>query len=399
MKLPKLPLLVKILIAIGLGLLFGLFFPEWLTRIFATFSSIFASFLKFCVPLIILGLVAPGIADLGKNAGKLLLVTVVIAYGSTIFSGFMTYFSANAIYPIIDIGSESGNVDAANLGGNLLPPYFTIAIPPLFDVMTALVLAFMLGLGVSAVKGGGVTMKSFLSDLKGVVEITISKVIIPLLPLHIFGMFLNMSTSGIATEIVSTFGKVLLVIIALHIILLLIQFLTAGGIAKKNPFKLLWNMLPAYATALGTASSAATIPVTLRQAKKNGVDEDIADFCIPLCATIHLSGSALKITALALAVCILNGYSYDIQTFAGFIMMLGVITVAAPGVPGGVIMASMGILQSMLGFTDTDVALMIAIDLAIDNVATACNVTGDGAIAAVIDKIYGKKKTNPAITS
>ena len=390
MKIPKLPLLVKIIIAIGLGLLFGLFFPEWLTRIFATFSSIFASFLKFCVPLIILGLVAPGIADLGKSAGKLLLVTVAIAYGSTLFSGFMTYFSAITIYPAINIGTEVG-VDAANLGGSLLPPFFTIDIPPLFDVMTALVLAFMLGLGVSSIQSGGVTMKSFLNDLKGVVELTISKVIIPLLPLHIFGMFLNMSTSGIATNIIATFGKVLIVIVVLHIILLLIQFFAAGGIVKRNPFKLLWTMLPAYATALGTASSAATIPVTLRQTKKNGVDDDIADFCIPLCATIHLAGSTLKITALALTVCILNGYPYDIMTFVGFIMMLGVIMVAAPGVPGGAIMASMGILQSMLGFSTTDVALMIAIDLSIDNVATACNVTGDGAIALVVNKIYKKK--------
>jgi Na+/H+-dicarboxylate symporter len=200
-----------------------------------------------------------------------------------------------------------------------------------------------------------------------------------------------MSTSGIATNIIATFGKVLIVIVVLHIILLLIQFFVAGGIVKRNPFKLLWTMLPAYATALGTASSAATIPVTLRQTKKNGVDDDIADFCIPLCATIHLAGSTLKITALALTVCILNGYPYDIMTFAGFIMMLGVIMVAAPGVPGGAIMASMGILQSMLGFSTTDVALMIAIDLAIDNVATACNVTGDGAIALVVNKIYKKK--------
>lgn len=397
MKLPKLPLLVRILVAIGLGLLFGLFFPEWLTRIFATFSSIFASFLKFCVPLIILGLVAPGIADLGKSAGKLLLVTVAIAYGSTLFSGFMTYFSATTIYPMIDIGTEAGAIETASLGGSLLPPYFTIAIPPLFDVMTALVLAFMLGLGVSAIKSGGATMKSFLVDLKEVVELTISKVIIPLLPWHIFGMFLNMSTSGIASDVISTFGKVLIIIGVLHVILLLIQFFAAGSIAKKNPLKALWTMLPAYATALGTASSAATIPVTLRQAKKNGVDEDIADFCIPLCATIHLAGSTLKITAITLAICIINGYAFDINVYGGFILMLGVIMVAAPGVPGGTVMASMGIMQSMLGFTDADVALMIAIDLAIDNVATACNVTGDGAIALVLNKMYKKKQKTAAV--
>ncbi|MDR0659765.1 MAG: dicarboxylate/amino acid:cation symporter [Prevotellaceae bacterium] len=391
MKLPKLPLLVKVVIAIALGLLFGLFFPEWLTRIFATFNSIFASFLKFCVPLIILGLVAPGIADLGKSAGKLLLATVAIAYGSTLFSGYMTYFSATTIYPMINIGAGATTVEATSLGGSLLAPYFTIAIPPLFDVMTALVLAFMLGLGVSAIKGGRVTMKSFLVDLKGVVELTISKVIIPLLPWHIFGIFLNMSTSGIASNVISIFGKVLIVIVVLHIILLLIQFFTAGGIAKKNPLKALWTMLPAYATALGTASSAATIPVTLRQARKNVVNEDIADFCIPLCATIHLAGSTLKITAITLAICIINGYPFDLSVYSGFILMLGVIMVAAPGVPGGTVMASMGIMQSMLGFTDADIALMIAIDLAIDNVATACNVTGDGAIALVLNKLYNKK--------
>lgn len=393
MKIPKFPLLVKILIAIGLGLLFGTFFPEWLTRIFATFNSIFASFLKFCVPLIIVGLVAPGIADLGKSAGKLLLITVAIAYGSTLFAGFMTYFSGVTLYPLIDIGTTaSATTDAANLGGSLLSPYFTIGIPPIFEVMTALVLAFMLGLGVSALKDGGTTMKSFLGDLKGVVEVTITKVIIPLLPWHIFGMFLNMSTSGVASDVISTFGKVLIIIVILHIILLLIQFFAAGSIAKKNPLKLLWNMLPAYATALGTASSAATIPVTLRQAKKNGVNEDIADFCIPLCATIHLAGSTLKITAITLAICFINGYSFDVATYAGFIMMLGVIMVAAPGVPGGAVMAASGIVP-MLGFTPDDITLMIAIDLAIDNVATACNVTGDGAIAVVLNRIYSKKKT------
>ena len=392
MKIPKLPLLVKVVVAICLGLLFGLFFPEWLTRIFATFNSIFASFLKFCVPLIILGLVAPGIADLGKSAGKLLLLTVAIAYGSTLFSGFMTYFSCISLYPVLNIGAGSGAVEATGLGGSLLPPYFTLEIPPLFDVMTALVLSFMLGLGISAIKGGGATMRACLIDLKKVIELVISKVIIPLLPWHIFGMFLNMSTSGTANQVIATFGKVLAVIVVLHIILLLIQFFTAGSIAGKNPFKLLWTMIPAYTTALGTASSAATIPVTLRQTKKNGIDEDIADFCIPLCATIHLAGSTLKITAISLAICMINGYAFDMGTYFGFILMLGVIMVAAPGVPGGTIMASMGILQSMLGFSTADIALMIAIDLAIDNVATACNVTGDGAIAAVLNRIYKKKE-------
>ncbi|MDR0659766.1 MAG: dicarboxylate/amino acid:cation symporter [Prevotellaceae bacterium] len=396
MKLPKLPLLLKIAIAIALGLALGYVFPEWLSRIFVTFNSIFSAFLGFCIPLIILGLVAPGIADLGKNAGKLLLITVVIAYGSTLFSGFMTYFSSTAVFPLMDIGV--GGKDVINPEQGMLAPYFTIGIPPLFDVMTALVLAFMLGLGVSAIKSGGATMKSFLGDLKGVVELTIGKVIIPLLPLHIFGIFLNMSTSGTAFSIIATFGKVICVIFALHILLLLIQYFTAGAIVKRNPFKLLGTMLPAYATALGTSSSAATIPVTLKQVIKNGVDEDIADFCIPLCATIHLAGSTLKITAMALAVCFINGYQHDILTFAGFVLMLGVVMVAAPGVPGGAIMAAVAPLQSLLGFGEADIALMITVYVAIDSFGTACNVTGDGAIALVVNRIYKKPKTKEVIS-
>lgn len=392
MKLLKLPLLARVAIAIVLGLIFGSIFPDWLSRIFVTFNSIFSQFLGFCIPLIILGLVAPGIADLGNNAGKLLLITVGIAYGSTFFSGFMTYLSCEAIFPLIDVGGHEGGGNIVNPADGMLNPYFLIEMPPLFDVMTALVLAFMLGLGVSVSKKGGTTIKSVLTDLKEVIEIVISRVIIPLLPLYIFGMFLNMSASGTAFSIISTFGKVIGVIFVLHILLLLIQYFVAGGIVKKNPFKLLWTMMPAYATALGTSSSAATIPVTLRQALKNGVDEDIAGFCVPLCSTIHLAGSILKITATALAVCMINGYPHDPATFIGFILMLGVIMIAAPGVPGGAIMAAIAPLQSLLGFGEADIALIIAVYIAIDSFGTACNVTGDGAISLVLDKLYKKPK-------
>lgn len=394
MKLLKLPLLARVAIAIVLGLVFGYIFPEWLSRVFVTFNSIFSQFLGFCIPLIILGLVAPGIADLGRNAGKLLLVTVAIAYGSTLFSGFMTYFSCEAIFPLMDVGAHDGGGNIVNPADGMLSTYFLIEMPPLFDIMTALVLAFVLGLGVSVSRNGGETMKSALNDLKEIVEIVISRVIIPLLPLYIFGMFLNMSTSGTAFNIISIFGKVIGVIFILHILLLLIQYFIAGAIVKRNPFKMLWTMMPAYATALGTSSSAATIPVTLRQTLKNGVDEDIAGFCIPLCGTIHLAGSTLKITATALAVCMINGYPHDLVTFVGLIFMLGVIMIAAPGVPGGAIMAAIAPLQSLLSFGEADTALMIAVYIAIDSFGTACNVTGDGAIALILDKLYRKPKVD-----
>lgn len=388
MKLLKLPLLARVAIAIVLGLALGYIFPDWLSRVFVTFNGLFSQFLGFCIPLIIVGLVAPGIADLGRNAGKLLLVTVAVAYGSTLFSGFMTYFSCEAVFPLMDVGAQQGKEHIVNPAEGMLSSYFMVGIPPLFDVMTALVLAFVLGLGVSFAKAGGTTMKLLLTDLKEIIELVIGRVIIPLLPLYIFGMFLNMSASGTAFSIISTFGKVIGVIFVLHILLLLIQYFIAGAIAKKNPFKLLWNMLPAYATALGTSSSAATIPVTLRQTLKNGVNEGIAGFCVPLCGTIHLAGSTLKITGTALAVCMINGYPHDPVTFIGFICMLGVIMIAAPGVPGGAIMAAIAPLQSLLGFGEADTALMIAVYIAIDSFGTACNVTGDGAIAVVMDKLY-----------
>jgi len=383
-KIGKIGLLPRVIIAIITGILLGLVFPASVVRIFVTFNSVFSSFLFFCIPLIILGLVAPGIADLGKSAGRLLAITTLVAYGSTLFSGFFTYFSCHAVFPyLIEQGSTVANVD--NPEASLLFPFFTIEMPPVFSVMTALVLAFILGIGVAVNKGE--ILKLALTELKSIIERIISVVIVPLLPVFIFGIFLNMSYSGSAFTIIGVFGKIIGVIFVLHILLLLIQYGVAGVITGKNPFKMLYIMLPAYMTALGTSSSAATIPVTLAQVKKNGVREDIADFCVPLCATIHLSGSTMKIVAMSLAVCMLTGQPFDIGLFSGFIMMLGIIMIAAPGVPGGAIMAAIAILQSMLGFDEVDIGLITALYIAIDSFGTACNVTGDGAIAVVMDKM------------
>ncbi len=385
----KLGLLPKVIIAIVLGLLLGMILPAAIVRIFVTFNGIFASFLFFCVPLIILGLVAPGISDLGKNAGWLLAITTLIAYGSTIFSGLFTYFSCRLIFPPL-IGADVLLTDVNNPENTLLLPFFTIDIPPVFGVMTALVLAFILGIGMAV--SNSKTLKATLSEFKTIVEWVISVVIIPLLPIYIFGIFLNMSYSEAAFTIIKLFGKIIGVIFVLHVLLLLIQYGVAGFIAKRNPFRLLYTMLPAYMTALGTSSSAATIPVTLEQVKKNGVQEDIADFCVPLCATIHLAGSTMKIVAMALAVCILTGLPFDVRLFAGFILMLGIVMIAAPGVPGGAIMAAIGVLQSMLGFDAVAIGLVTALYIAIDSFGTACNVTGDGAIAVVVDKMAKNRK-------
>lgn len=387
MKKFRISLLWQVLIAIVAGIVLGQFLPAPVARLFVTFNGLFGNFLNFIIPLIIIGLIIPAIADLGKGAGRLLLITALIAYGSTVFSGFFTYFTGEAIFPrLIAQSAQTATVD--NPGEMALKPFFTVEMPAPFDIMTALLLSFCIGLGLSAIPGN--TLRMAAADLRDIVTLLIEKVIIPLLPLHIFGIFLNMTISGQVASIISVFVKIIIVIFVLHILLLLIQFSLAGLVARKNPLRLLKNMLPAYATALGTQSSAATIPVTLAQTLKNGVSKNIATFVIPLCATIHLSGSTMKITACAMAIMMMAGMPIHTLDFSGFILMLGITMVAAPGVPGGAIMAALGILESMLGFDETAQALMIALYIAMDSFGTACNVTGDGAIAVVVDRINGK---------
>ena len=382
MKRFKIGLLGKIVIAIIAGVGIGMISPEWIVRIFLTFNGIFSQFLGFAIPLIILGLVTTAIADIGKGAGKMLMLTVAIAYGSTILAGITAYLIGAAVFPSMIAPAPSL---ASISSTEELTPYFSINIPPMMNVMTALVLAFVVGLGLAALKTDA--LKNAAHDFESIIVKTIKAAIIPLLPLYIFGIFLNMTYVGQVFGILTVFIKIIGIIFLIHIGILLLQFCIAGGFAKKNPLKLLWTMMPAYFTALGTQSSAATIPVTLEQTKKNGVSEDIAGFTVPLCATIHMSGSTLKIVACALALMIMKGMPYDFGLFIGFICMLGITMIAAPGVPGGAIMASLGVLQSILGFDQEAQALMIALYIAMDSFGTACNVTGDGAIAIVIDRI------------
>lgn len=381
MKKIKIGLLTKIVIAIVLGIFCGMFFPEWLQRLFATFNGLFSNFLGFFVPLLILGLIIPGIANVGKSAGRLLGITVAIAYTFTLFSGFFTWGICEVIYPTLLQGTFLSDVTNSS---STFVPYFTIEMPPLMGVMSALIAAFVIGIGLTVTEGK--TLKTVFDDFCEIVILTISKVIIPLLPLYIYGIFLSMSANNQITAVLGVFIKLILLIFIMTAGLLLIQFGVAGIIAHRNPFKMLKNMMTAYFTALGTQSSAATIPVTLQQTIKNGVDPAIASFVVPLCATIHLSGSAMKITACALAIMMITGLEIDPAMVVGFIFMLGITMVAAPGVPGGAIMAAVGILQSILGFDETAVALMIALYIAMDSFGTATNVTGDGAIAMIIDK-------------
>ncbi|RST58136.1 dicarboxylate/amino acid:cation symporter [Siminovitchia terrae] len=379
----KFGLLPRIILAIVLGILIGFVSPVPLIRGFATFNGLFGNFLGFIIPLLIIGFIIPGIGAIGKGAGKLLGWTAAIAYISTIGAGLLAFITAKALYPSI-LANQSLK-KFTNPEEALLKPYFKIEMEPLMGIMTALLLSFVIGIGIAAVKSD--LLLNLSNDFRDIIHLVIEKVIIPLLPIHILGIFANMTHAGQVGSILSIFIKVFAMIIVLHITYLIIQYTIAGSAQKRNPFSMLKTMSPAYFTALGTQSSAATIPVTLKQAKKIIKQERVADFTIPLLATIHLSGSTITLVSCSMAVMFMQGHSYELTTMLPFILMLGITMVAAPGVPGGAVMAAIGLLESMLGFGPAMTALMIALYITQDSFGTACNVTGDGAITAIMDKI------------
>lgn len=379
----SLGLLWKILIAIVLGIICGLFFPDGLSRVFVTFNMLFGQFLGFCIPLIILGLITPAIAELGRGAGKWLAITAGIAYTSTIIAGLFGWGSSMLVLPRV-LPRETPK-SLVNPEESLLGPYFELQIPPLLGVMSALVLAFILGVALTMIKGN-IILRG-IQEFREVITMVITNIILPFLPIYIFGIFLNMTQGGQVAAVILTFLGVVVFVFILTWIMLFLQYGLAGAVTGRNPFKMLGTMLPAYATALGTSSSAATIPVTLRQAIKMGVSQPVASFAVPLCATIHLAGSTIKITSFSLAVMMIYGMEIKPLVIVGFIFMLGVMMVAAPGVPGGAIVTASTLLSSMLGFNEAQVGLMIATYIAIDSFGTATNVTGDGAIAAIVDKL------------
>lgn len=395
MKLLKsIPLLGWILIAIVLGILTGPIMPVWLGGVFLTYNSIFSGFLGFVIPLIILGLVMPAIAELGKGAGKWLGITALIAYGSTIAAGLLAYFVSRWVFT--SSLSGGGLAELGDEAGSGFTPYLTvvasagdsateIVLPPVLGVMSALVLAFVIGVGITAFHSKVIFRGAV--EFRTVIESVIRRIIVPALPLFIYGIFLDLSASGSAVTVVTKFLLVALVSFGLTFVVLLAQYSVAGAMTGQNPLKALWNMRDAYFTALGTSSSAATIPVTLASTKKNGVSDSVAGFVVPLCATIHLSGSMVKITCFSIAVLLLTGGDVSFGAYLPFILMLGVMMIAAPGVPGGAIAAAAGLLAQMLGFGEVEVGLMFAAYIALDSFGTATNVTGDGAIAMIMNKL------------
>lgn len=394
----KIGLVPKLIIGIIAGILIGSFAPEFLVKVLVTASSLFSAFLKFVIPFIIIGFVTAGIADLATGAGKLLGVTTGIAYGSTIVAGTLAFIVASLIFPsFIDpsVASQIGDPEAG-----MLEPIFTIPLSPMVDVTAAIVFSFTMGLGISALRNNdkGEILYNLFQEFQEIITKVLSIIIIPLLPIYIAGTFANITYAGQVWNILSIFWRVYLVVIPLHIVYLVIQFTTAGFVTGKNPLKMLKNQIPGYLTAVGTQSSAAAIPVNVECAKNNGVSKEIREFCVPLCATIHLSGSIISVTSFAVAVLMMNGMDYGFSTVFPFILMLGIAMVAAPGAPGGAIMSALPFLP-MIGIpSDGGLAsLMIALYLTQDSFGTAANVSGDNAIAAVVDhlnKKWSKKADN-----
>lgn len=369
----KIGLVPKLIIAIIVGILFGQFLPEGFCRFVVTLSGFFSTFLKFVIPLMILAYVTMGIADLSQGAGKLLLITVALAYGSTLIAGSASYLVSSSLFP--HFMSEGALDQIAATADASLTPFFSITLEPVMDTLSAVALAFVMGLCLSSMRGKemGNSLYNGMSDFSKIIDKVLHTIIIPLLPLYICGTFTDMTISGKTFAILSILWKVFLVVIIMHLICITIQFVIAGTVSKKNPFTLIKNQIPGYTTALGTQSSAATIPVNLECAKKDGVCEQIRNFVVPLCANIHMAGSMITITACATAVCLMNQLPISLGIIVPFIMTLGVAMVASPGDPDGAICA-----------------IMVALYITQDSFGTACNVSGDNAIGVIVDTIYKK---------
>ncbi|ENJ9654604.1 dicarboxylate/amino acid:cation symporter [Clostridium sporogenes] len=384
----KIGLLTKLVLGIIFGILIGVISKTLgmyhVVRALNTFSGLFGGFLNFSIPLIIIGFVAPGIADLGKGSGKLLGITVLFSYVSTIIAGIAAFLLGQSILP--KLIKNSGNVFKSNV---YLEPFFKVDIPPIMGVMSALVLAFVLGICIPYIKGKN--LLEVTKDFKGIVEIIVKNVIIPLVPIHIAGIFSKLTASGEIIQTLKTFSSVYLIIIPLQIAYIVLQYSIAYAVSRKNPIKAIRNMIPGYMMALGTQSSAASIPVNLQCAKKNGLSDDVVDFVIPLCATIHLAGDTITLVLGAMGIMLMSGQTPTAAMMIPYIFMLGVTMVAAPGIPGGGVYATLGLLKDMLMFNPVQQGLMIAIHFAQDSFGTATNVCGDGAIAIVIDKLFRKE--------
>lgn len=392
-------LIIRIFSALALGIIIGLVCKHFYdysvyaaipVRVLSTFSNLFGNFLSFVIPLIIIAFIVPGIASLGQKSGKVLLGTTILAYTSTIIAGTIAFFIGSALLPKLITNASLANNSTVNVD-----PYFTIEIPAILNIMSALVFAFIFGIGLSKIKNSSL-LKGF-DEFSIIISKVISNILIPLVPIYIGAIFAKLSLTGEIFTTLKSFATVYVILFALQFSYITFQYSIAGILRKQNPLKLMKSMIPAYLTAVGTQSSAATIPVTLNCTKQNDVSDEVANLVIPLCATIHLAGDTITLVLTSIGVMLMKGQVPTFALMMPFILMLGITMVAAPGVPGGGVMAALGLLEGMLGFGDIEKPIMIALHSAQDSFGTATNISGDGALALIVDHFVQKSKATVEI--
>ena len=386
----KIGLLPKLFIAMAIGIVLGLVSPDWMIRLTNCFRDTFGQFIKFIVPFIILGLVAPAIIDTGRSAGRMLLMTIGIAWVSTVVFGYFAYGVSVAVFPRI-ISGALGDTAAVKT----FPAFFTLQIPPVMDVITALATSLIVGFG--AIVTGAEILAKGADEFRKVVMLTLKHAFVPFLPAYILTVMADLTASGKLSAVGGTSVKIMGVALATTTAVLIIQYAVAGAIARKNPLKALWTMMPAYLTGWGCCSSAATLPYTLAQTKKNGVSDETASLVIPLCSSMHMAGSMANVVVYSAGLLVLMGQDLPFGAYTQYIFLVSLIAVASPGVPGGVVLATQAVAETALGFTPERYAIMIALYLALDGMGTACNLTGDGAIALIVDKFKGKRSLKPSV--
>lgn len=391
-RLKNIGLVPKLIVAIILGILIGTYMPAWFTRIFVTFSKIFGSFLSFIIPLMILAFVTKGIADLGEGAGKLLGITVLIAYCSTLIAGSLSYVMSSNIFPKFITSAQVDAITASE--GSGLEAYFTVPITPFFDVTSALIFAFMMGIAISWLRKNnkGEVLYKAVAEFNLIIVRVLEVAIVPVLPFFILGNFADMAYSGSVFAVLSIFWRIFLCIVILHLIYVTIMFIISGSYTGKNPFAMIKNEVKGYMTAVGTQSSAATIPVNLQCAANNGVSREIADFVVPLGATVHMPGSMITITGCVFTILYMYNLPHSFGLMLSLIATLGVAMVAAPGAPGGAVMSALPFLP-IVGISPESAmaSLLISLYLTQDSFGTAANISGDVAIAVAVDKFYNRK--------
>lgn len=378
-------LIFKLLISVVLGMIIGQFSSTKNIILLETIKYILGQIIFFTIPLIILGFIAPAIAKLKNNAGKMLITMLSLSYLSSIGAAFFSMILGYSIIPYLSINSSVK-------GLRTLPEvFFKLDIPPIMPVMSALILAIFIGLAV--VWTNSEIFTNILLDFNKIVLVLVNRIVIPILPIFIFCTFAGLAYEGSITKQLPVFIKIIGIIIICHFVWLSVLYAIGAIVSKKNPFDIIRNYIPAYLTAVGTMSSAATLPVALKCAKNTKVlKKDIIDFAIPLGSTTHLCGSVLTEVFFLMTVSrILYSKLPSLPTMIIFIILLGIFAVGAPGVPGGTVLASLGIIVSVLKFNDTGIALMLTIFALQDSFGTACNITGDGALALILQGIFENK--------